>query len=189
MLTRRDALVGGSVAALTGIAVPAGSARAGPVAADWQSLAAAYRVPDWFRDAKFGIWSHWGPQCQPERGDWYGRLMYVQQRQPWQQGETPYEHHVRAYGHPSRTGFIGTWEKLVRQTDLKFAVSNHSSHAWHWWQTAYGYDAEGPMKGRRYDAYWIRKHHGKGKYWDGLDPQQLYTGRSYVAPDGIESGQ
>jgi len=249
MLTRREALLTGSAAALASGAFPARFATAGPLAADWQSLAAAYRVPDWFRDAKFGIWAHWGPQCQPERGDWYGRLMYVQQRQPWQQGETPYEHHIRTYGHPSRTGFIdiigqwkaenwdpayllrryqkagaryfmamanhhdnldlfdsrhhewnsvrvgpkrdivGTWEKLVRQTDLKFAVSNHSGHAWHWWQTAYGYDAEGPMKGRRYDAYWLRKHHGKGKYWEGLDPQDLYTGPTYVPPDGINSAQ
>lgn len=32
----------------------------------WESLA-QYQVPDWFRDAKFGMWAHWGPQCQPER--------------------------------------------------------------------------------------------------------------------------
>jgi len=197
-------------------------------------------VPDWFRDAKFGIWAHWGPQCVPEMGDWYGRLMYVQ-------GHPHYEHHVRTYGHPSRTGFldiigrwkaeewqpeyllrryqkagakyfvamashhdnldlfdsahhawnttrvgpkrdiVGTWAKLVRQTDLKFGVSNHSSHAWHWWQTAYGYDAEGSMKDRRYDAYWLRKEHGKGTWWEGLDPQELYTGPSFVPPDGIDS--
>ena len=34
----------------------------------WESLS-QYRVPEWFRDAKFGIWAHWGPQCQPEQGD------------------------------------------------------------------------------------------------------------------------
>src|SRR6476619_194806 len=70
-------------------------------------------APDWFRDAKFGIWAHWGPQCVPEFGDWYGRLMYLQGRQPWQQGETPYDNHLRRYGHPSRTGFIdiiGRWK-------------------------------------------------------------------------------
>ena len=32
------------------------------------------------------------------------------------------------------------------------------------------------MRGRRYDAYWLRKKHGRGKFWDGLDPQELYTG-------------
>ena len=41
----------------------------------WQSLE-QYQAPEWFRDAKFGIWAHWGPQCQPERGDWYARGMY-----------------------------------------------------------------------------------------------------------------
>ncbi|TCP96672.1 alpha-L-fucosidase-like protein [Sphingomonas sp. PP-F2F-A104-K0414] len=41
-----------------------------------QSLA-GYRAPDWFRDAKFGIWAHWGPQAVPSQGDWYARFMYV----------------------------------------------------------------------------------------------------------------
>jgi alpha-L-fucosidase len=216
------------------------------------SLAAAHgmpprQAPDWFRDAKFGIWAHWGPQCVPEFGDWYGRLMYVQGRQQWQQGETPYEHHLRHYGHPSRTGFIdiigrwkaehwepetlirryagagaryffamachhdnfdnfasshhgwnstrvgpkrdilGTWAPIVRAAGLNYGISNHSSHAWHWWQPAYGYDAEGPMRGRRYDAYWLRARHGRGRFWQGLDPQELYTGPYYVAPDGVAS--
>ena len=42
---------------------------------NWESLS-RYKVPDWFRDAKFGIWAHWGPQCVPEAGDWYARGMY-----------------------------------------------------------------------------------------------------------------
>jgi alpha-L-fucosidase len=242
-LTRREILTAGGAAALSARAAASGV----PFAPAWESLASGYRVPDWFRDAKFGIWAHWGPQCQPERGDWYARLMYVQGRQSWQQGETPYEHHLKHYGHPSRTGFIdvigewkaenwepeqllrryveagaryfmamachhdnldlfasrhhawnsvrvgpkrdivGTWEPLVRAAGLKFGVSNHSSHAWHWYQVAYGYDAQGPMRGRRYDAFWLRRKHGKGKFWDGLDPQELYTGPYYVPPDGIVS--
>ncbi|HMG07791.1 MAG TPA: alpha-L-fucosidase, partial [Mucilaginibacter sp.] len=36
----------------------------GPFKPSWDSLK-QYQVPDWFRDAKFGIWAHWGPQCQP----------------------------------------------------------------------------------------------------------------------------
>ena len=244
-LTRREMLVAGGAAAMCAKA-PAQSFEAS-FAPTWESLASRYRVPDWFRDAKFGIWAHWGPQCQPEWGDWYARLIYVQGRQAWQQGETPYEHHLKHYGHPSRTGFIdiigqwkaehwepeqllsryvkagaryfmamgchhdnldlfasrhhawnsvrvgpkrdilGTWEPLVRAAGLKFGVSNHSSHAWHWYQTAYGYDSEGPMRGRRYDAYWLRRKHGEGKFWDGLDPQDLYTGPYYVPPEGITS--
>ena len=42
---------------------------------DWQSLS-AWECPEWFKDAKFGIWAHWGPQCQAEDGDWYARFMY-----------------------------------------------------------------------------------------------------------------
>src|ERR1022692_3672071 len=37
-----------------------------------------YQVPEWFRDAKFGIWAHWGPQSAAEDGDWYARNMYMQ---------------------------------------------------------------------------------------------------------------
>src|SRR5438067_8218830 len=84
----------------------------GPFRADWNSLTNYQTAPEWFRDAKFGIWAHWGPQCQPEHGDWYARLMYLEARSPWMQGETAYQHHLKHYGHPSRTGFIdviGDW--------------------------------------------------------------------------------
>ena len=57
-----------------------------------------YKCPDWFRDVKFGIWSHWGPQSVPMCGDWYARNMY-------EQGTEQYEHHVRVYGHPSKFGY------------------------------------------------------------------------------------
>ncbi len=35
---------------------------------DWESLK-TYEVPEWFRDAKFGIWAHWGPQCVEGSGE------------------------------------------------------------------------------------------------------------------------
>ncbi len=57
-----------------------------------------YSAPSWFLDAKFGIWSHWGPQSVPMFGDWYARNMYVE-------GTPQYEYHVRRYGHPSRFGY------------------------------------------------------------------------------------
>ena len=41
----------------------------GKFAPTWESLQQYQQAPDWFRDAKFGIWVHWGPQCQPEQGD------------------------------------------------------------------------------------------------------------------------
>lgn len=57
-----------------------------------------YTVPDWFRDCKFGIWSHWGPQSVPMYGDWYARNMYIE--------DSPqYRYHVRHYGHPSQFGY------------------------------------------------------------------------------------
>lgn len=57
-----------------------------------------YQCPEWFRDAKFGIWSHWGPQSVPMCGDWYARNMYVQ-------GSAQNLYHVRHYGHPSKFGY------------------------------------------------------------------------------------
>ncbi|MBI5832160.1 MAG: alpha-L-fucosidase [Armatimonadetes bacterium] len=70
---------------------------AGPFEASWDSLR-GYQCPEWFRDAKFGIWAHWGPQCVPMVGDWYARHMYVP-------GHPQYDHHCRVYGHPSKFGY------------------------------------------------------------------------------------
>lgn len=42
----------------------------------WESLENNYKVPDWFKNAKFGIWAHWGPQCVEGTGDWMARSMY-----------------------------------------------------------------------------------------------------------------
>jgi alpha-L-fucosidase len=66
---------------------------------DWESLK-RYECPEWFRDAKFGIWAHWGPQCVPMVGDWYAKNMYVPGARRDQ-----YEYHVKTYGHPSKVGF------------------------------------------------------------------------------------
>ena len=63
----RRALIAAALAAPALIA-----ARGERVQPSWPSLVQQYRYPDWFRDAKFGIWSHWGPQAVPEQGDWYG---------------------------------------------------------------------------------------------------------------------
>src|SRR5580700_2518402 len=202
----------------------------------WESLM-QYKAPDWFRDAKFGIWAHWTAQCVPEQGDWYARQMYIQ-------GHPQYDYHLKTYGHPSKFGFmeidnlwraekwdpnalmdlyvkagakyfvslanhhdnfdnydsthhewnsvhigpkkdiVGTWAKLARANGLRFGVTNHSGHSWHWFQTAYGYDPEGPMAGVPYDGY-LTAAQGKGKWWDGLDPQHLYNGAIMPLPKGI----
>ena len=72
----------------------------GPFAATRASLG-SYQVPDWFRDAKFGMWAHWGPQSAVEFGDWYARLLYMQ-------GTDQYNYHTEHYGHPSKFGFKDT---------------------------------------------------------------------------------
>ena len=43
----------------------------------WESLK-NHQTPEWFRDAKFGIWAHWGPQCVEGSGDWMARAMYIE---------------------------------------------------------------------------------------------------------------
>ena len=78
----------------------------GPFQPTWDSLESQYQTPEWFRDAKFGIWAHWGAQCQPEQGDWYARNMYMQ-------GSPDYKYQVATYGHPSTNGFkdvINAWK-------------------------------------------------------------------------------
>jgi alpha-L-fucosidase len=71
---------------------------AGPYSADWKALGRAYTAPEWWRDAKFGAWSHWDPQSMPEQGDWYARGMYVE-------GTPQYESHLKNFGHPSEYGY------------------------------------------------------------------------------------
>ena len=89
-----------SAAQLAGPEIPPG-----PFKGTRESLK-EYRVPDWFRDAKFGIWAHWGPQSAPEYGDWYARNMYIE-------GHRQYKYHLQKYGHPSKFGFkdiVPTWK-------------------------------------------------------------------------------
>jgi alpha-L-fucosidase len=245
MFSKRDLFKGaaaGLASAMPQLAQGAafGEIAPGPFKPDWDSLTAGYQAPDWFRDAKFGIWAHWSAQCVPEAGDWYARQMYVQ-------GHPQYDHHLKTYGHPADNGFmemdnrwkaenwnpgalldlykkagaryfmslanhhdnfdnynsrfhdwnstrvgpkrdiIGTWAREARARGMKFGVSNHSAHSWHWFQVAYGYDPEGPRAGQRYDAFKLTKYDGKGKWWEGLDPQELYAGAVMPMPDGIAS--
>ena len=214
----------------------------GPFQPTWDSLVQHYQCPEWFRDAKFGIWAHWSAQCVPEEGDWYARNMYIQ-------GTPNYAYHVAHYGHPSKFGFmeldnlwkadqwkpeklmalykragakyfvalanhhdnfdaydskyqpwnsvnvgpkkdiVGTWAKIARANGLRFGVSNHSSHAWHWFQPAYGHDIEGPLAGVPYDAATLTKADGKGKWWEGLDPQDLYCGLRIPMPADLKTAK
>ncbi len=70
----------------------------GPYSPDWYDISGLYFTPEWWRDAKFGAWSHWSPQSMPEYGDWYARGMYMQ-------GHRQYEYHLKNFGHPSEYGY------------------------------------------------------------------------------------
>ena len=194
--------------------------------ATWESLS-QYEVPEWFRDAKFGIWAHWGPQCVEGSGDWMARSLYLE-------GTNVYKHHVENYGHPSEFGFkdvlplfkaenwnpdylvglykkigakyffalgnhhdnfdlwdsqyqewnskdigpkrdiLAEWAEACRKHDMPFGVSLHADHAWSWYEPSRRYDRNGPKAGVPYDGN-MTKEAGKGKWWEGLDPQNLYA--------------
>ncbi|MGE5421354.1 MAG: alpha-L-fucosidase [Chloroflexota bacterium] len=106
-----------------------------------------YRYPDWFRDAKFGIWAHWGPQAVPRQGDWYARKMYEsdildrQTNQPTGRPSREYLYHVEHYGHPSKFGYkdiITLWKaerwdpdklmSLYKRVGAKYFVSMATHH-------------------------------------------------------------
>ena len=71
----------------------------GPFEPTWESIERNYPgEPTWLRDAKFGIWVHFGPQSAGESGDWYARKLYVQ-------GSRANKNHVKKYGHPSEAGY------------------------------------------------------------------------------------
>ena len=66
----------------------------------WNSLR-THQIPQWFQDAKFGIYTHWGIYCVPgfgPKGSWYPYFMY-------QPGTKQYEHHVKTYGGPEKFGY------------------------------------------------------------------------------------
>ena len=192
----------------------------------WDSLH-QYQCPDWFRNAKFGIWACFGPQNVPEDGDWYARNLYVE-------GSRQNKYHVAHYGPPSQFGFkdvihiwkaeifdagklvalykkvgaqyffvmanhhdnfdmydskyqpwnsvkvgphkdiVGDFAKAAHEQGLRFGVSVHAAHAWSFYEIAQSADTTGPLAGVPYDGK-LTKADGKGKWWDGLDPQDLYA--------------
>jgi len=210
-----------------------------PFSPTWDSLK-NYKVPEWYKDAKFGIWAHWGPQCQPERGDWYARGMY-------EEGSDQYKYHVEKYGHPSEFGFkdvihewkadkwdpeylvglykkagaeyfvalanhhdnfdlydskyqdwnatkmgpkkdlVGGWARAAKKNGLHFGVSVHAAHTWSWMETAQRSDKKGPKAGVPYDGK-VTRADGKGKWWDGHDPQALYAQNHALSKDSENNG-
>lgn len=208
----------------------------GPYSADWKEISSVYAVPEWWRDVKFGAWSHWDPQSIPEQGDWYARGMYIQRN-----GQ--YNYHLENFGHPSEYGYkdicndwvidkwdpnelmdlyvemgaryfmamgvhhdnfdcwdstyqpwnsvnvgpkvdvVGTWEKVARTHGLRFGIGFHNTPARTWGQfmpVRYTSDRSGPKQGVPYDALQTILD-GKGKWWDGMDPVDLYGPQHTIA--------
>ncbi|OJU53913.1 MAG: hypothetical protein BGN96_08815 [Bacteroidales bacterium 45-6] len=209
--------------------LPALPVAAGSYPADWEGLSRIYSVPDWWREAKFGAWSHWDPQSMPEQGDWYARGMYMQ-------GDKQYEYNLKNFGHTSEYGYkdichnwlidkwnpeelmnlyvemgakyfmamgvhhdnfdcwdskyqpwnsvnvgpkqdiVGTWEKVARLYGLRFGIGFHNTPGRTWGQfmtVRYTSDKTGPKQGVPYDALQTILD-GKGKWWEGMDPVDLY---------------
>jgi len=204
----------------------AGLAGEGPYKPTWDSLL-DYTAPEWYQDAKFGIWAHWSPQCVPEAGDWYARNLYIE-------GQRQYQFHQEHYGPPSRFGYkdlcaqwtllnwepdaliarykkagarifvalanhhdgfdawnskhhpwnaanigphrdvIGGWATAARKQGLRFGVTVHQARNWWWFQPSHGADTSGALAGVPYDAG-LHLREGEGRWWQGLDPQRLYS--------------
>lgn len=105
-----------------------------PFEANWESLK-KYEVPDWYQDAKFGIFIHWGIYSVPAfGGEWYPREMY-------QKETTQYEHHLETYGDHKDFGYkhfipqfkaekfdATAWAELFKRAGARYVVPVAEHH-------------------------------------------------------------
>lgn len=110
----------------------------------WEQLRERFVCPEWFADARFGIWLHWGAQAQPaEGGGWYARHMYMPDVKGEDWGKNAYGYQCETYGHPSVTGYkdvVRSWKADKLDTDSIMAyvkeigaryfmiLANHHDH-------------------------------------------------------------
>jgi len=106
----------------------------GPFQASWQSLE-AYQVPDWYQDAKFGIFIHWGVYSVPAfESEWYPRNMYLKK-------EAAFKHHVATFGPQNQFGYkdfiprftaehfdARHWAEVFRKSGAKYVVPVAEHH-------------------------------------------------------------
>lgn len=106
----------------------------GPYSASWESLS-KYRVPEWYKDAKFGIFIHWGVYCVPAYGsEWYSRNMYIKD-------SDEYKHHIKTYGEHKKFGYkdfipmfkaekynADEWAQLFKDAGAKYVVPVAEHH-------------------------------------------------------------
>jgi alpha-L-fucosidase len=107
---------------------------AGTFRPDWELLQ-AYQIPEWYMDAKFGIFIHWGVYSVPAFGsEWYPRLMYVQ-------GSDEYKHHLATYGTQDKFGYKDfipsfkaekfdpvAWAHLFKEAGAKYVIPVFEHH-------------------------------------------------------------
>ncbi|HKJ66586.1 MAG TPA: alpha-L-fucosidase, partial [bacterium] len=100
----------------------------------WESLK-QHQVPDWFDDAKFGIFIHWGVYSVPAyESEWYPRHMY-------REGSDIFQYHVENYGHPSEFGYKDfipeftaenwdpeEWADVFHQAGARYVVPTAEHH-------------------------------------------------------------
>lgn len=106
---------------------------------DWSSLGKHNESPDWFKEAKLGIYFHWGLYSVPAyNNEWYPRNMHLPDHKV-------YKHHLEKYGHPSEFGYHDfapmfkaekfdavAWAKLFKNAGAKFAgpvAEHHDGYA------------------------------------------------------------
>src|SRR2546423_1452080 len=108
--------------------------RQGPFRPDWESLQ-KYEVPGWYKDAKFGIFIHWGVYSVPAFGnEWYPRNMYSE-------GSEEYRHHIATYGPQDKFGYKefipmfkaehfnpAAWAELFKKAGAKYVVPVAEHH-------------------------------------------------------------
>lgn len=165
----------------------------------WESLSQFNEAPEWYQDAKFGIWAHWGPQCQPEQGDWYARFMYYS-------GTSQFNWHASNYGNQSTFGFkdvINTWkaqnwnpDSLVHLyknagAEYFFAMANHHDNL-DLWDSKYqpwNSTAIGPKQNiiqgwseaaKKYELPFGVSVHASHA-WSWLEPSQDYDAKLTIA--------
>jgi alpha-L-fucosidase len=86
---------------------------------------------------------------------------------------------------------VGGFAQAAHHQNLPFGVSVHAAHAWAFYELAQAADKNGPMAGVPYDGK-LTKADGKGRWWEGLDPQDLYAqnhapGAGFATPTTIHS--
>lgn len=108
---------------------------AGPCAPTWESIIEHHRIPQWYQDAKFGIFIHWGVYSVPAFGnEWYARNMYLP-------GEPAHAHHLKTWGPHDRFGYKdfiplfkaekfdpAAWAELFKQAGAKYVVPVAEHH-------------------------------------------------------------